>query len=69
MRMQDEIAKIAYDFYLKDGQLEGHDLDNWLKAEKLVFTWYESEQEREKHVGAVVPDEHGIEATHDTTVS
>jgi Protein of unknown function (DUF2934) len=66
MQMRDEIAKVAYDFYLMSGQVEGQDLENWLRAEQLVFTWFEPDQEREKHVGAVVPDEHAVEATHDT---
>lgn len=66
MQLKDEIAKVAYDFYLMSGRLEGHDLDNWVRAEQLVFTWHEPDQEREAHVGAIVPDEHAVEPTHDT---
>jgi hypothetical protein len=66
MQIQNEIAKVAYDFYLMSGKLEGRDLDNWLNAERLVFTWHEPVEERERHVGAVVPDEHTLEPTHDT---
>ncbi len=32
----DMIRKIAQELYLKKGCKPGHDLDNWLEAEKLV---------------------------------
>ena len=34
--MADLIAKKAYDLYAKSGCKAGRDLDNWLKAEKIV---------------------------------
>ena len=34
--MTDLIAKKAYDLYVKSGYKPGHDLDNWVKAEKIV---------------------------------
>lgn len=34
--MKDLIAKKAYDLYVKSGCKAGHDLDNWVKAEKIV---------------------------------
>ena len=34
--MSDLIAKKAYDLDVKSGCKAGHDLDNWLKAEKIV---------------------------------
>ena len=34
--MKDLIAKKAYDLYVKSGCKPGHDLDNWVKAEKIV---------------------------------
>ena len=34
--MSDLIAKKAYDLYVKSGCKAGRDLDNWLKAEKIV---------------------------------
>jgi hypothetical protein len=30
------IAKKAYDLYIKSGCKAGRDLDNWVKAEKIV---------------------------------
>jgi len=34
--MTDLITKKAYDLYIKSGCKAGRDLDNWLKAEKIV---------------------------------
>ena len=34
--MADLIARKAYDLYVKSGCKAGRDLDNWLKAEKIV---------------------------------
>ena len=69
--VREEIGRVARDFYLKSGLVEGHDLDNWLAAEKLVFSWLEPDQEREQHVAAVAPvqDEHTVEPTHDEVVN
>jgi hypothetical protein len=33
---QEEIAKIAYDLYVQRGKTDGHDLDDWLQAKKIV---------------------------------
>jgi hypothetical protein len=33
---QREIAKIAYNLYVQRGMTDGHDLDDWLQAEKIV---------------------------------
>ena len=32
----DEVAKKAYDIYVKEGRPKGHDLQNWLEAETKV---------------------------------
>lgn len=65
MDLRDEITKVAFELFLESGGLPGHELENWLKAEHLVFTWYEPDLEREKHVGASVLDDHVIESTHE----
>ncbi|GEM_PF-1684977 len=31
-----EVAKVAYELYLQRGCANGHDLEDWLKAETLV---------------------------------
>ena len=38
--LHDEIAKVAYDLYLKEGCPEGRNLIHWLEAEKIVKTQY-----------------------------
>ena len=68
MGIREDIAKVAHDLYLQSGQLQGQDLENWLNAEHLVLTWYEPDQEREKHVGAVIPDDHRVDPTHDEVI-
>jgi hypothetical protein len=32
----DMIRKVAQDLYVKKGRQSGHDLENWLEAERLV---------------------------------
>lgn len=36
MDIQEETAKVAYELYEQSGCVHGRDLDNWLKAEKVV---------------------------------
>jgi hypothetical protein len=31
-----EIVKVAQDLFEMSGRVEGHDLDNWLEAERIV---------------------------------
>jgi Protein of unknown function (DUF2934) len=37
MTMYDQIAKVAYSIYEKNGKVEGRELDNWLEAERIVL--------------------------------
>ncbi|MFH1702363.1 MAG: DUF2934 domain-containing protein [Nitrospirota bacterium] len=32
-----DVAKTAYNFYVKRGMIDGNDLEDWLKAEKIVM--------------------------------
>ena len=41
----ESIEEVARDLYLKSGRLNGHDLDNWLDAEKIVWNNIEEEVE------------------------
>ena len=36
--VRDEIAKVAYEFFLKRGCSHGHDMEDWVKAEKIVMS-------------------------------
>lgn len=37
---QGEIARLAYDFYEMRGRRDGHDLDDWLSAERELTHHY-----------------------------
>ncbi|MBF0559894.1 MAG: DUF2934 domain-containing protein [Nitrospirae bacterium] len=36
MSLHNEIAKVAHELYEKSGHAHGRELENWLKAERLV---------------------------------
>lgn len=38
MNLYEEIARVAYELYLKRGCVHGHDLDDWLEAELIVLS-------------------------------
>ena len=38
INLYEEIVTVARDLYERNGQIEGHDLDNWLEAERIVRT-------------------------------
>jgi hypothetical protein len=38
VNFREEIVKVARDLFEKRGRVEGHDLDNWLEAERIVMT-------------------------------
>ncbi len=40
MNREDEIRKVAYELYERDGMTPGRDMENWLKAEKIVMARY-----------------------------
>jgi hypothetical protein len=62
MKWYDEIAKIARELYEKSGKVEGHDLDNWLEAEKIVMKQYR-EQEMRKAESSSSPIKKKVSAT------
>jgi len=46
--LNSEIAKVAYDLHEKRGGKHGHDLQDWLEAERIVLTRYEKGSEKPK---------------------
>lgn len=32
----EELARVAYELYLQRGRVDGHDLEDWLKAEAML---------------------------------
>jgi len=43
MKLQKEIAKVAYELYEKGGYINGKDSENWLEAEKIVLLRHASQ--------------------------
>ena len=46
-QLYDEIVRLAYDFYEKRGKAHGFDLEDWLKAERIVMERHAAEIVRE----------------------
>jgi hypothetical protein len=42
--LHDRIAEKAYELYQKRGQVHGHDLDDWLEAERLILAKIRSQE-------------------------
>ncbi len=38
MNIYDEIAKVAHELFIKRGHVHGHDIEDWLAAERIVRT-------------------------------
>lgn len=45
--LYDEIVRLAYDFYEKRGKAHGFDIEDWLKAERIVMERHAAEIARE----------------------
>jgi hypothetical protein len=41
--MFDEIAKLAYQFYVDRGYQHGNDMEDWLRAERIVKARYNAD--------------------------
>ncbi|MGE5893268.1 MAG: DUF2934 domain-containing protein [bacterium] len=39
--LHDEIARVAHELYEKRGRIRGHELEDWLDAEKIVMEKHE----------------------------
>ena len=47
-----EIVKVAHDLFERSGRVEGHDLDNWLEAERIVMTQHKQQEKLEAKIPA-----------------
>ena len=45
VELRREIARLAYELYLRHGRLPGHDVEDWLTAEALVYSRLASGEE------------------------
>ena len=54
--LHQEIFRVAYDIYERNGRIKGRALDNWLEAERIVRTLREiAGEDDQKHVFVNVP--------------
>ena len=44
MKLQEEIAKVAYELYEKSGRIPGRERQNWLDAESIVLSRHASQE-------------------------
>jgi hypothetical protein len=49
----DEVARLAYELYVKNGKINGNDLFHWLEAERLVEAWQRDQQKGREPRAAV----------------
>lgn len=71
MDLRSEISRVAYEIYLEKGSEEGHDIENWLNAERIVLSRLESDKAREEQIGKLpaITEMHVIEPTSDTVTA
>ena len=50
VNFQEEIVKVAHDLFERSGRAEGHDLDNWLEAERIVMTRHRQQEKLEAKI-------------------
>ena len=67
MNLREEIAKIAYELYIKSGCIDGKDCENWLEAERIVLTRRASQDiEEPEGEEPIIADEGLIEEVEGT---
>jgi replicative DNA helicase len=60
--LHQEIFRVAYDIYERNGQIEGRDLDHWLEAEKIVRTLRKIAGDDDKKLISInIPTERSVE--------
>lgn len=42
MDLKEEICKVAYEIFIKNGCIPNRDMDNWLEAERIVIEKYKT---------------------------
>jgi len=59
--LHDEIARVACELYKKRGMAHGHDLKDWLEAEKIVTEKHERHaRETEQQADVIKKPRHGF---------
>ena len=52
--INDEIARVAYELYEKRGRAHGHELENWLEAERIVMERHERHAREIEHGADII---------------
>lgn len=64
MDLYDEIAKVAYDIFEREGQVHGKHFEHWLEAEAIVTTNYnKTEKDRQNSAKASKPKKRAATGT------
>ena len=63
MNLQEEIAKVAHELYEKSGCINGRDVQNWLEAEKIVFSRHAGQDLEEPEGEESFPEEAEVSET------
>jgi Protein of unknown function (DUF2934) len=53
--LHSEIAKVAYEIYIQRGCVHGHDIDQWLEAEKMVLSNRSSKPKKKEKGSEITP--------------
>lgn len=62
--IHDEITRVAYELYKKRGRAHGHELEDWLEAEKIVTEKHEKHaRETEQEVEVIKKPKEGFRRT------
>jgi len=62
--IHDEITRVAYELYEKGGRALGHELEDWLEAEKIVTEKHERHAgETEQEVDVIKKPKEGFRRT------
>ena len=59
---QAEIEKMAYNLYVQRGMVEGHDLDDWFQAEKIVMARHVSKENEGSKTKVVMTPKRKVES-------
>lgn len=55
MNKHEEILRVAYELYERSGMMPGRELENWLKAEKIVMMRHAEKEKSEAAAPAATP--------------
>jgi len=53
--LHSEIAKVAYEIYIRRSCVHGNDIDQWLEAERIVLSNQSSKSKKKDKEGEITP--------------